>query len=56
MEGDAVQAIVKKTWQKPALRSEEVQETLAQPACRIKASIVVRGPRGRGATVQAAFS
>lgn len=26
----------KKTWQRPELRSEEVQETLAQPACSFK--------------------
>ena len=26
----------KKAWQKPELRSEEVQETLARPACSFK--------------------
>lgn len=36
----------KKTWTKPELRSEEVQETLARPACSFKPPGQGGPPRG----------
>ena len=48
----------KKRWERPTLRSESVQETLAQPACRIKpakGSFPGKGNR-RAPSGQPAFS
>ena len=36
----------KKTWERPTLRSEEVQETLARPACSFKPPGQGGPPRG----------
>lgn len=36
----------KKTWERPRMRSEQVQETLAQPACSFKPPGQGGPPRG----------
>ena len=51
----------KKTWERPQLRSEEVQETLAQPACSFKppgqnGGPFPGGPRGAERRSGPAFS
>jgi hypothetical protein len=38
----------KKHWERPTLRSEKVQETLAQPACSFKPPGQSGPPRGGG--------
>ena len=43
----------KLAWEAPRLRSEQVQETLAAPACRIKIDATIRDEKtGKGARVR----